>query len=130
LPGRVAAPAPAHHVHSADHLLAMSRVLRYLILAAALLPGVGVRALAAQDSQFGVSGLGTPGRFESVRSRATAGAFAAFDPLSSLVDAALGWADHLTISTGSATSYRAIEFPGSRSWTRATRSPVLGLWGS
>jgi len=108
----------------------MSRVPRYLILVAALLPGVGAGALAAQDSQFGISGLGTPGRFESVRSRATAGAFAAFDPLSSLVDAALGWADHLTISTGSATSYRAIEFPGSRTWTRATRFPVLGLSGS
>jgi len=53
----------------------MSRVPRYLILVAALLPGVGAGALAAQDSQFGISGLGTPGRFESVRSRATAGAF-------------------------------------------------------
>ena len=67
-----------------------------------------------------------PGAIES----SGAGAFAAFDPLSSLVDAALGWADHLTISTGSATSYRAIEFPGSRTWTRATRFPVLGLSGS
>ena len=106
----------------------MSRAPRRLALAAALL--LGAWPLAAQDSQFGISGLGTPGRFESVRSRATAGAFAAFDPLSSLVDAALGWADHLTISTGSATSYRAIEFPASRTWTRATRFPVLGLSGS
>ena len=107
----------------------MIRMPRSLALVAGLLLGAGLQVLAAQDSQFGISGLGTPGRFESVRSRATAGAFAALDPLSSLVDAALGWADHLTISTGSATSYRAIEFPDGRTWTRATRFPVLELSG-
>jgi len=98
-------------------------------LAAALLLGLAATPLAAQDSQFGISGLGTPGRFESVRARATGGAFAAFDPLSSLVDATLGWADHLTITSGGATSYRAIEFPDKSTWVRATRFPVLGVSG-
>jgi len=85
----------------------MSRALRPLALLAALI-GIGARPLSAQDSQFGMSGLGTPGRFESVRSRATGGAFAPFDALSALVDATLGWADHITITSGSATSYRAV----------------------
>ena len=30
--------------------------------------------LTAQDSQYGVQGLGTPGRWESVRARSTGGA--------------------------------------------------------
>ena len=106
----------------------MSRALRPLALLAALI-GIGARPLSAQDSQFGMSGLGTPGRFESVRSRATGGAFAPFDALSALVDATLGWADHITITSGSATSYRAVEFPDGRTWVRATRFPVLGLSG-
>ncbi|PYO74762.1 MAG: hypothetical protein DMD67_13085, partial [Gemmatimonadetes bacterium] len=44
---------------------------------------------AAQDSQFGVRGLGTPGRYESVRARSTGGAFTPFDPLSPLTEAPL-----------------------------------------
>src|SRR2546425_12680860 len=104
----------------------MRRTLRRFALLAALI-GLGAGPLAAQDSQFGMSGLGTPGRFESVRARATAGAFAPFDALSALVDASLGWADQLTITSGGATSFRAIEFPDRRTWVRATRFPVLGL---
>jgi hypothetical protein len=40
--------------------------------------------LSAQDSQFGIRGLGTPGQFETVRARSTGGALGAFDPLSPL----------------------------------------------
>ena len=36
--------------------------------------------LAGQDSQFGIRGLGTPGKWESVRARSAGGAFAPFDP--------------------------------------------------
>jgi len=46
--------------------------------------------LTAQDSQFGIRGLGTPGKWESVRARSTGGAFAPFDPFSPLIDAPLG----------------------------------------
>src|SRR5438034_6965741 len=45
------------------------------------------RDLSAQDSQFGIRGLGTPGRWESVRSRSSGGAFAPFDALSPLMEA-------------------------------------------
>src|SRR5437899_10329064 len=50
----------------------------------------------AQDSQFGIKGLGTPGRMEGVRVRSTAGAFAPFDPISALADAALSDVGRLT----------------------------------
>ena len=43
--------------------------------------------LSAQDSQYGIRGLGTPGRWESVRARSTGGAFGPFDPLSPLMEA-------------------------------------------
>src|SRR2546427_6524823 len=42
--------------------------------------------LSAQDSQYGIRGLGTPGRWESVRARSTGGAFGPFDPLSPLME--------------------------------------------
>jgi hypothetical protein len=102
-----------------------SRLLR----AAALLLAIAPRALAGQDSQFGISGLGTPGRSESVRGRATAGALAPFDALSALADAALAAADKLTVTTGSASSYRSLDFSGERTWLRATRFPILGIAG-
>src|SRR2546421_10157169 len=54
--------------------------------------------LTAQDSQFGIRGLGTPGKSESVRARSTGGAFAPFDPFSPLLDASL--ADVRRITAG------------------------------
>ena len=53
-----------------------------------LTAGAPVR-LTAQDSQFGIRGLGTPGRWESVRARSTGGAFAPFDLTSPLMEASL-----------------------------------------
>src|SRR5258706_15995372 len=44
----------------------------------------------AQDSQFGLRGLGTPGRWESVRARSTGGALAPFDAVSPLLEGAVG----------------------------------------
>src|SRR3989442_14404845 len=45
----------------------------------------------AQDSQFGIKGLGTPGRMEGVRVRSTAGAFPPFDPISALAGPPPTW---------------------------------------
>ncbi len=83
----------------------------------------------AQDSQFGIAGLGTPGRWEGIGARAGAGAFAAFDPSSALSEAALVEIRTLTASTGWGASYRHVETPGSSTWLRGTRYPLLTVGG-
>lgn len=85
--------------------------------------------LAAQDSQFGILGLGTPGRTESVRARTTGGAFAAVDPLSPLVDAALADVRRVAASAAGATSYRAAELDGASVALRSSRFPLLTIAG-
>jgi len=85
--------------------------------------------LAAQDSQFGIRGLGTPGRFETVRARSTGGAFAPFDPMSPLVEASLADLPQLTATAMGGTSYRAAEAAGATTSLRASRFPVMGLAG-
>src|SRR5207247_10545916 len=62
---------------------------RVLLGPAVLLSGYPPVRLSAQDSQFGIRGLGTPGRFETVRARSTGGAFGPFDPMSPLAEASL-----------------------------------------
>jgi hypothetical protein len=59
------------------------------VIAAVLLTAQPPNRLAAQDSQFGIRGLGTPGKWESVRARSTGGAFAPFDAFSPMTDASL-----------------------------------------
>jgi len=99
----------------------------------AALVAVGCLALAgaleAQDSQFGIPGLGTPGRWESVRSRTAGGAFAAFDPTSSLTEASLADIRSLTASAEAGASYRQVEGPGSSTWLRSTRYPQFTVGG-
>ena len=95
------------------------------VLVAAHLP---IR-LSAQDSQFGIRSLGTPGRWESVRSRSTAGAFAPFDPLSPLSDAALADVPQLTATAMEAASYRDAAIAGTTNALRATRFPLLNVVG-
>jgi hypothetical protein len=96
---------------------------------------VGIAALVvvgpvtAQDSQFGIRGLGTPGRFESVRARSTGGAFAAFDGASSLVDAALADITRFTAAAAEYASYRTVDFAGSSSSLRSARFPGLTVAG-
>src|SRR5213076_321507 len=63
--------------------------------------------LAAQDSQFGIRGLGTPGKWESVRARTTGGAFAPFDAFSPMADAALADVRRMSASMASGTSWRS-----------------------
>jgi len=89
----------------------------------------GAMPLAAQDSQFGIRGLGTPGRFETVRARSTGGAFAPFDPMSPLVEASLADLPQLTATAMGGTSYRAAEAAGATTSLRASRFPVMGLAG-
>lgn len=85
--------------------------------------------LAAQDSQFGIRGLGTPGRGESVRARATAGAFAPFDAVSPLLDASLADVRRTTAGITGGTSWRTVEFGGSDAALRGTRFPALVVAG-
>ena len=95
----------------------MSRTGRRLVarLVAALFLSVSLTVrLAAQDSQFSVRGLGVPGRWESVRARATGGAFGPFDPRSSVADVSLADALQLTATAVEATTYRRAEIGGSR----------------
>ncbi|MGH7699928.1 MAG: hypothetical protein ACREMJ_05360, partial [Gemmatimonadales bacterium] len=100
-----------------------------LLLAAALLAAGSPGRLAAQDSQFGIAGLGTPERGESVRARATAGAFGLFDPLSPMADAAVVALQRLTASASGATSYRTVELGGETAELRSTRFPALTVGG-
>jgi hypothetical protein len=92
------------------------------ILAALGLPG----ALAGQDSQFSLGSPGTPARQESVRARAAAGAFALFDALSPLGEAALADVTRGVFSAQGRAVRRAVDFGGAGSHTvRESRFPVL-----
>ncbi len=94
-----------------------------------LLTGYPPNPLTAQDSQFGIRGLGTPGRFESVRARSAAGAFGPFDPLSPIMDASLADIGHLTAAGASATTYRDVDVGGATASLRSTRFPLMVLAG-
>jgi hypothetical protein len=93
-------------------------------LAVAVTPGA-----AAQDSQLNVLGPGTPARVESARARATGGAFAPFDALSPLTDAALGDLRRLTAGALLYGSFRHVELGGAEANTRATRFPSFTVGG-
>ncbi|HXH62613.1 MAG TPA: hypothetical protein VNG95_00450 [Gemmatimonadales bacterium] len=84
---------------------------------------------AAQDSQFGILGLGTPGRFESVRSRSTGGAFAAFDGTSPFIDASLIDLSRLTATAAQYDSYRTVNVGGKSTSLRGARFPLLNIAG-
>ncbi len=103
-------------------------------------PAVGVLAvlfltagppvrLTAQDSQYGIRGLGTPGRWESVRARSTGGAFAPFDLTSPLMEASLADAGRLVAGAMEGASYRRSELAGTTASLRETRFPLMGLSG-
>src|SRR5439155_1576452 len=83
------------------------------LLGAAVLLSAGTPVrLSAQDSQFGVRGLGTPGRFETARARSTGGAFGPFDALSPLTEASLGDLQQLAATAMGGTSYRQADVAG------------------
>lgn len=85
--------------------------------------------LPAQDSQFGIRGLGTPGKWESVRARSAGGAFAPFDAFSPLLDASLADARRMSASVTSGTSWRSFEAGGSDQSLRGTRFPAMVIAG-
>ena len=85
--------------------------------------------LAAQDSQFGIQGLGTPGKQESVRSRSAGGAFAAFDAFSPLMDANLADVRRLSGGMTTTTSWRNVPADSGEVTLRGTRFPALVIAG-
>jgi hypothetical protein len=86
-------------------------------------------AADAQSSQFGVRGLGQPGRPVSARSVGSAGAFGLFDPESSLNPAALdGLAAVTAVFTGTQ-SFRSVENPAGSASLRESRFPLLLFGG-
>ena len=83
----------------------------------------------AQASQFGVRGLGMPGRPISARAAGAGGAFAIFDPQSSLNPAALGGLAALTAGFDALQDFRHVENPAGSGSLRDTRFPHLDVAG-
>ncbi len=83
----------------------------------------------AQDSQFGLRGLGTPGRWESVRARSTGGAFAPFDAFSPLLEASIGDVRRVSASATGGESWRTLDFGSESASLRATRFPSFMIVG-
>src|SRR5438105_4202035 len=105
--------------------------LRHVVLVALTLV-LAVRPsgrLAAQDSQFGIRGLGTPGKWESVRARTTGGAFAPFDAFSPLTDAVLADVRRMSANVTGGTSWRSVDASGTQSSLRGTRFPAMVIAG-
>ena len=96
----------------------------------AIVLALAVPPLAAQDSPFGIRGLGVPGRLESVRSRSTGGAFAAFDPQSALDEASIAGATRLTATTAGAASRMSDDLAGTPATRRTARFPLLQVYGT
>ncbi len=90
-----------------------------------LIPGVAV----AQSSQFGVRGLGAPGRWLSARGISTAGAFALFDPESSINPASLSATPTLTTTFTAVQDFRHVENPAGEESVRESRFPQLTIAG-
>jgi hypothetical protein len=96
-----------------------------LLILLALLPEVS----SAQSSQFGVRGLGFPGRGLAVRAAGSSGAFGLFDPESNLNPAALGAVPTLTSVFILTQSFRHTENPAGTASLRDTRFPLLSVAG-
>jgi hypothetical protein len=86
-------------------------------------------AVSAQSSQFGVRGLGMPGRPISARAFSSGGAFAMFDPMSSHNPAALGGLTSLTAGFAALQDFRHVENPAGSQSLRETRFPHLSVAG-
>jgi hypothetical protein len=97
----------------------------FLLLGLVALPAVA----SAQTSQFGVRGLGMPGRALSARAFSTGGAFAMFDVESSVNPASLGRATALSAGFNVLQDWRDVENPAGSASTRETRFPHLTVSG-
>jgi hypothetical protein len=100
-----------------------------IVILAVLLAVWPAGRLAAQDSQFGIRGLGTPGKQESVRARSTGGAFAPFDAFSPLMDASLVDVRRLGGSVTGAITRRTVDIGGTQTPLRGTRFPAFVIGG-
>ena len=96
-----------------------------LVLLCALAPGIA----AAQSSQFGVRGLGAPGRMLSAHAVGSAGGFGLFDPESALNPAALYSLPTLTATFTGLQDYRHVENPAGTASVRESRFPQLAVAG-
>jgi hypothetical protein len=86
-------------------------------------------ALAAQASQFGVRGLGVPGRPLSTRAAGSSGAFAMFDAESGLNPATIGGLRAMTATFNATESFRTVENPAGSESLRDTRFPYVSFGG-
>ncbi|HEX6104729.1 MAG TPA: hypothetical protein VFZ26_04055, partial [Gemmatimonadales bacterium] len=82
-----------------------------------------------QSSQFGIRGLGQPGRSLSARAIATGGAFGLFDQESSLNPAALDGTTTVTASFTGVQSFRSVENPAGSESLRESRFPLITFAG-
>lgn len=98
----------------------MGRRLVVVALAACTVAPVG-----AQSSQFGVRGLGIPGRGLSAASLATQGADGLVDPHSARNPAALGLLRSAALVFTSTQAWRTSENPGGSGSTREQRFPLV-----
>ncbi|HEX6434502.1 MAG TPA: hypothetical protein VFZ87_09665 [Gemmatimonadales bacterium] len=101
--------------------------MRHLTLISLL--AVTPAMLGAQSSQFGVRGLGFPGRGLATHAIASGGAFGLFDSESSQNPAALTGASSLTSVFTIAQGFRSQENPAGTASTRDTRFPQLMVVG-
>ena len=101
------------------------RPVALLALAAVLVPASTV----AQSSQFGVRGLGYPGRELAARASASGGAFGMFDPESSVNPAALGGMTALTTLFTINNNFMSPKNPAGTASTRDTRFPHFMVVG-
>ena len=85
--------------------------------------------LAGQSSQFGVRGLGLPGRQQSARAMGSAGAFAFFDGESSVSPASIGYIGQLTATFTALGDYRSTSTPSGEASIRNPRFPQFLVGG-
>jgi hypothetical protein len=100
---------------------------RFLVLLLAL--GAVPPRLSAQSSQFGVRGLGLPGRQQSARAMGTAGAFAFFDGESSVSPASIAYIGQLTATFTALGDYRSTSTPSGEASIRNPRFPQFLVGG-
>lgn len=86
-------------------------------------------AAEAQSSQFGVRGLGLPGRNLSTRARSTGGSFGLFDSESSLTPTSLAGLGGMTAGFNITPEWRRWESPTGSASLQDTRFPLLLIGG-
>jgi hypothetical protein len=86
-------------------------------------------ALVSQASQFGVRGLGVPGRSLSTRAAGSSGAFGMFDAESGLNPAALSGLAVMTANFNGTQSFRTAENPAGSESLRDSRFPHVAFGG-